>query len=182
MTTINPIGNGLSGTTGTGNFVGANTPTLITPVLGAATATSINFGGSSLSNYVAETNWTPTFSFLSPGNLSVVYATQTGVYVRIGAAVYYAFTLVATPTFTTASSLAFINGLPINAGTTTGYIGSCLSNAITFTGYLGLQNAGGTGYMYIYQSLSSAGSGFLATTNFTSGVQFTVVGSGFYFV
>ena len=42
MATINIIGNALSGTTGTGNFVGATSPTLVTPTLGVATATSIN--------------------------------------------------------------------------------------------------------------------------------------------
>ncbi len=34
MTTINAVGNGLSGVTGSGAFVGENTPTLITPNLG----------------------------------------------------------------------------------------------------------------------------------------------------
>ena len=43
MAIINSVGNALQGTTGTGNFVGANTPTLITPILGVATATSIKF-------------------------------------------------------------------------------------------------------------------------------------------
>jgi hypothetical protein len=43
MTTINIVDTGLAGQTGTGNFVGANTPTLITPTLGATTATSIVF-------------------------------------------------------------------------------------------------------------------------------------------
>ena len=43
MTTNNSVNVPLSGNTGTGNFVGANTPTLITPVLGAATGTSIAF-------------------------------------------------------------------------------------------------------------------------------------------
>lgn len=42
MATQNAVNTSLSGQTGTGNFVGANTPTLITPVLGVATATSIN--------------------------------------------------------------------------------------------------------------------------------------------
>lgn len=42
MATNNAVNVGLSGATGTGNFVGANTPTLITPILGVATATSIN--------------------------------------------------------------------------------------------------------------------------------------------
>lgn len=43
MTTINAVGNGLSGSTGSGNFVGATSPTLTTPTIGAATATSITF-------------------------------------------------------------------------------------------------------------------------------------------
>jgi hypothetical protein len=47
MATNNAVNTSLSGQTGTGNFVGANTPTLITPVLGVATGTSINFGSSS---------------------------------------------------------------------------------------------------------------------------------------
>src|SRR5580693_2617548 len=38
MTTINPVGNGLSGTTGTGNFVGSTSPTLVTPALGTPTS------------------------------------------------------------------------------------------------------------------------------------------------
>lgn len=43
MTTINAVNNGLSGSTGSGAFVGANTPTLITPIIGAATGTSLVF-------------------------------------------------------------------------------------------------------------------------------------------
>jgi hypothetical protein len=43
MTTNNSVNSPLSGTTGTGNFVGATSPTLVTPTLGAATATSIAF-------------------------------------------------------------------------------------------------------------------------------------------
>jgi len=47
MSVINQVGNALSGSTGTGAFVGANTPTLITPVIGAASATSIAFTSTS---------------------------------------------------------------------------------------------------------------------------------------
>ena len=38
MTTNNAVNVGLAGATGTGNFVGANTPTLITPLLGTPTS------------------------------------------------------------------------------------------------------------------------------------------------
>lgn len=42
MTAVNSVGNALTGSTGTGKFVGDTSPTLVTPALGVATATSIN--------------------------------------------------------------------------------------------------------------------------------------------
>lgn len=42
MTTQNSVNLGLAGATGSGAFVGATSPTLVTPVLGVASATSIN--------------------------------------------------------------------------------------------------------------------------------------------
>lgn len=47
MATNNALNNGLSGTTGTGNFVGSTSPALITPTLGAASATSVTFSSTS---------------------------------------------------------------------------------------------------------------------------------------
>lgn len=43
MATQNAVDTSLSGQTGTSSFVGSTSPTLITPILGAATATSITF-------------------------------------------------------------------------------------------------------------------------------------------
>lgn len=43
MATTNDVGNILSGATGSGTFVGATSPTLVTPTLGAASATSLTF-------------------------------------------------------------------------------------------------------------------------------------------
>jgi len=43
MTTNNIVNTSLSGQTGTGSFVGSTSPTLVTPTLGAANATSISF-------------------------------------------------------------------------------------------------------------------------------------------
>lgn len=45
MATQNGLNLGLSGSIGTGRFVGDNMPTLISPVLGVATATSLQFSG-----------------------------------------------------------------------------------------------------------------------------------------
>jgi hypothetical protein len=42
MATINILGNGLSGVTGSGSFVGSISPAFTTPSLGVATATTIN--------------------------------------------------------------------------------------------------------------------------------------------
>ncbi len=46
MTVINAVGNALTGSTGSGSFVGATSPTLVTPTIGAATSTSITFSPS----------------------------------------------------------------------------------------------------------------------------------------
>lgn len=42
MATVNAIGVGLSGASGTGNFAGTTSPVFVTPTLGAASATSVN--------------------------------------------------------------------------------------------------------------------------------------------
>jgi hypothetical protein len=93
---------------------------LTTPTLGVATATSINFGGSTLSTYTANGTFTPVVTFATPGNLSVVYSVQTGFYSRIGNIVTAFISLSFTPTFTTASGSFQITGLPftINASIT----------------------------------------------------------------
>lgn len=43
MATNNAVNNGLTGATGTGSFVGSTSPVLVTPTLGAASATSLTF-------------------------------------------------------------------------------------------------------------------------------------------
>lgn len=187
MTTNNSVNSPLSGTTGTGNFVGANTPTLITPVLGAATATSINFGGSSLGNYISETSWTPVFTFGTPGNLSVAYATQVGVYQRVGNMVMLQWYLEFTPTWTTSSGIVTITGLPFAAVSTSfSYvIGS------VFLGSQALYPTGCTaptcwivpGSSAITMLAQGAGnSNNFSTTQYATGVAASIVGSVTYFV
>lgn len=43
MATMNSVNTNLSGQTGTGSFVGSTSPTLVTPVLGISSATSLSF-------------------------------------------------------------------------------------------------------------------------------------------
>lgn len=47
MATNNSVNVGLAGATGTVNFVGSTSPTLVTPILGAASATSLSFSTTS---------------------------------------------------------------------------------------------------------------------------------------
>ncbi len=74
-------GTGVTTSTGSTNVVLSNSPTLVTPILGAASATSINLGGTALANYL-EGTWVPVFT--SSGGGSATYATQVGSYTRIG--------------------------------------------------------------------------------------------------
>lgn len=134
MATNNAVNTTLSGQTGTANFVGSTSPTLVTPTLGAALATSINFGGSTLNNYTSITAWTPVFTFATPGNLSVVYTTQVGNYSRIGNIITANFQLSFTPTFTTATGNVTITGLPVTSNAASGNVsfGSCFVNCTSF--------------------------------------------------
>ncbi len=186
MTTNNSVNTTLSGQTGTVNFVGSTSPTLITPILGAATATSINFGGSALSNYVSETSWTPVFTFATPGDLSVSYATQFGTYTRIGSLVFYSFVVSCTPTFTTASGLAQITGLPITSFGVDSQ-GSPLFTSTNMTYPAGRTTAfasvGASGTLINLTAAGSAVSttGFTAS-NFTTTTAVSLRACGFYFV
>lgn len=61
-------------------------------------------------------SFTPAFTFVTPGNLSVSYTTQSGRYIRIGPLVWCYLELNFTPTHTTASGAARATGLPFACG------------------------------------------------------------------
>lgn len=180
MATINRVGNGLSGTSGTVNFVGSTSSTLITPTLGSAFAASINFGGTALANYTQGT-WVPTFTFQTAGNLSVVYSTQSGTYTRVGRILFINFTLICTPTFTTSSGFAQIAGLPFAAA---------VSNCAGEIGLEGANDSFAAGYTFINPATtatltrltilkfgSAKAHNAISTTSITSGVQVSFGGS-----
>jgi hypothetical protein len=114
MAAKNAVGNALTGATGTGNFVGSTSPTLVTPTLGVASATSINFGQDDF-NYYDKGTFTPTWSYSTPGDLSVSYVTQSGIYARLGDTIHVIIKLACTPTYTTASGTLRIGGLPFTS-------------------------------------------------------------------
>lgn len=185
MATINAVGTGLTGASGTGNFVGNNSPTLISPALGAATATSINFGGSTLSTYTAFTTWTPAFTFATPGNLTVAYAGQTGYYTQIGDVVIATFSLTYTPTYTTSSGAIHLTGLPVAANASINFTGSMYASAPTFpagTTNIVLFLPGGATYLEIIASGSATADAAFTTTQSLTSVQTTFAGTIVYSV
>lgn len=88
----------------------ASSLSLTTPNIGAATATSVNFGGSSLANYVSAGSWTPTDG--SGAGLSLTVSNAQ--YTRIGNMVF-AYAQITYPS-TASGAAAQINGLPITVG------------------------------------------------------------------
>jgi len=188
MTTNNAVNTSLSSQTGTGSFVGSTSPTLVTPVLGAANATSINFGGSTLSTYTAETSWTPVFTFATPGNISNAYTIQVGFYTRIGNIVMASFSLSFTPTFSTSSGNAAVSGLPFssNSATNSNSIGSVLPSFSTAwptsTTSAVLFLPPNSSAINLYGIASALNGGFFTTANFTSGQSTIIHGSIVYSV
>lgn len=102
-------GTGVTSSTGTVAVVLSTSPTLVTPILGVASATSINFGQTALA-YYGEGSWTPT-----PTNLTVVGTpTYTGTYIKFGRVVFCVLRVTSTTsTASTANSTNF-SGLPFS--------------------------------------------------------------------
>lgn len=187
MAAINQVGNALTGLTGAGAFVGANTPTLITPVLGVASATSINFGGGALGNYVPRTSWTPVFTFATPGDLALSGVSTKGFYVRVGDLVTlfcdYSFTV----TYTTASGNATLTGLPIASVAGQGGVVTAisLSNSVIYpvgSTYLVLSLSGSSTTLIFVALGSGAVGGALTTAHIASGSSNTLRFITQYFV
>ncbi len=157
---------------------------LTTPTLGVASATSINFGGGALSSYVPKTAFTPTFTFATPGDLSVSYATQVGLYERNGNIVNYIIILTCTPTFTTASGAIRIS-IPLTALTGGYQFYNNLANdaALVYTGTsIYAQPVSGQTYLQITQTKTATAENTLTTTALVTGVAITFKVSGTYFV
>jgi hypothetical protein len=186
-TTNNEVNVTLSGQTGTGTFVGSNSPTFVTPTLGVSSATSINFGGGALNSYVPISTWTPVFTFATLGNLTVSYAVQTGYYLQTGGVVFIQFSLEFTPTFTTSASFAQITGIPITANANCQVYFTLINNSTNFTypsGYSAL--VGGVNMSATFVQIKAVGSAkqfsTLTTSNFTTGTQYYFNATGFYFI
>lgn len=89
MATMNQVGVGLSGSTGTGTFVGANTPTLISPLLGTPTSGVLTnctgYPASAVSGQVLLANG-GTSANLTASNGGIFYSTATAAAILSGTA------------------------------------------------------------------------------------------------
>lgn len=72
---------------------------------------------------VLSGTWTPVLTCATPGDLSVVYALQTGTYMYVGGFLWLSANLICTPTFTTATGQIKITGSPYDTATSTTDIG-----------------------------------------------------------
>ena len=93
-------------TTGTGNVVRAASPTLVTPTIGAALATSVRFGAGTVLSIYEEGSWTPT----DASGAGLVFVNVSASYTRIGNLVVARFNLTFPASASTADIL--IGGLP----------------------------------------------------------------------
>lgn len=104
-----------------------------------------------------EGTWTPTLTFATPGDLSVSYAANTGVYTKIGRVVHASFVLLTTAfTHSTASGALRIAGLPIVPGAVSPF-GSLAWAGITKASYT--QHSGRANVAQSYLDFISFGSG-----------------------
>ena len=148
--------------TGSGGVVRATSPTLVTPALGVATATSISFGQSVL-NYYGSGTWTPV---LTPGSGSITsHDGQNGAYTRVGDRCHVnanvGVNVLGTPTTTLT-----IAGLPFTPGAGTATYSSVALNprgwAASLTSPLAGLITNGATVITVYKYAATTG---LVTTN-----------------
>jgi hypothetical protein len=132
-----------------------------------------------------EGTFTPTMTFATPGNLSVSYSVQNGVYTRIGRLVIFDIALIFTPTFSTASGNMHLS-LPFNAASDLSSAINVrnLSSSFTWpagrTMASGLIDAAGAARLRLRSIGSAVGVGDFGVANVTSGVAHTIAAGGTY--
>lgn len=174
MATINAVGNSLTGSTGSGAFVGATSPTLVTPTLGAALATSINFGSSTLSNYVSGTSFGAVLAF-GGASVGITYSSNSVFYTRIGNIIFYTFNISLSSKGSSTGS-ATISTFPVNSGYQSFNSVVTYINMTSVTANPVLQFTAGSATANILSSTTSA----LTDANFNNNT--IILGNGFYLI
>jgi hypothetical protein len=154
-----------TGATGTGALVFGTSPSLTTPTLGVAAATSINFGQTALS-YYGEGTWTPSLG----GNTT--YTTQTGIYTRVGRLINCQAELNINAIGT--GSTSTVTGLPFTVnGTASGQVGTFSTLATNVLGFW----CYATSTIVTFQSLTAANTGATNSPSIfgsSTGLRFSV--------
>jgi hypothetical protein len=157
---ITSVGNATSiaSQTGTGSkFVVDTSPTLVTPNIGVATATSLTFGGTTFSNY-NEGTWSPSVSSVT--NFTGTPTVSSGKYVRIGkmctvqAIVSGTVTTPVTTTFINLASLPFNRSAASDPGA-----GIAVSITAQKIGRMGNDGSDATSIFMLFPSTSAQPSG-----------------------
>jgi hypothetical protein len=106
----------------------------------------------------------PTVNFATPGDLSLVYSSQSGISLVQGRLVTVHFRVQVTPTYTTASGTLFMYGLVIPAASISTQIfeGTIQWNGITKTSYTQIFARTNAGQSYL--TFTACGSGQIAAT------------------
>lgn len=134
---------------------------------------------------VPLTNFTPTFTFATPGDLAVAYTAQVGLWWQLANSVFFQANINFTPTFTTATGAARIPNLPqiihnlVNGSPT--FVAN-VSGVVFSAGVTQVIGSGVVNSTIIV--LGQQGSGValsnMSTTNFVSGTPVIIRVAGTY--
>ncbi len=156
------------------------------PTFAALTLTSVTFGGSVLSTYTASTNWTPTVTFATPGDVGVVYNVRTANYSRIGNILVVNFNINFDLTYTTAAGAFQITGLPAANNATVVATGTAISGSTTIypVGATNILSTIAASASLITITPSGSASSFapLSVTQLTTGATYAFSGTITYMV
>lgn len=173
MTAINQVGNPLTGVSGSGSFAGTTSPVFVTPTLGAASATSVSFGGTALANYV-ESTFVPVI--VSSGGGTCTYSAQSGLYTRIGNRVFFNINVtVATSSLSTGT--VSITALPVALSTTaSSFTVYCSNLAVTdITQIMAFASPGASTTIQV-RSYAAGTVTTIPDTSISAGTQFIISG------
>lgn len=131
-----------------------------------------------------EGTWTPTATFQTPGNLSVVYSTRTGSYTKVGRLVTVEMIIVtSTFTFTTSSGVFQITGLPFTVTGAAASLNCGITNGMAAAGFsyvAATPPSGGTLSQFTVTVVSTGANGNPNTASFSSGTNIAFSFCGTY--
>jgi len=138
-----------------------------------------------LLSYTASTSFVPTFTFSTPGDLSVAYTIQTGRYIRFGNFVWFRAQLTFEPTYTTASGSARIDDLPVTslsvANSHTAVTLAQISNVVFGSDkMLTAKVFNNAAFVSFDRVIGSSATALAGPTQFPSGTEFQLSLSGVY--